>query len=68
MNGMPTSNLRNCTGYLPVPDRATVCGLVLEVSATFRMADLGPIAMGLNVTLTVQLAPDPREAPQVVAD
>jgi len=56
------------TGYLPVRDRSIVWGLVLALSATFKTADLGPVAAGLNVMLIVQLAPDPSEAPQVVAD
>jgi hypothetical protein len=41
---------------------------VLALSDTLKIADLGPVAAGLNVTLIVQLAPDPREAPQFVAD
>src|SRR6185436_6721761 len=48
----------------PVPERATVSGepLLLTVSVPVR----APAAAGVKVTLTVQLAPAPRLAPQVL--
>ena len=42
------------TGPVPVPLRATVCGLVGSESAMDNVAALAPIAVGLNATLTVQ--------------
>jgi len=44
------------------------CGLVVALSATLNVATRDPVAVGLNVTLTVQLAPAARDAPHVVAD
>jgi hypothetical protein len=41
--------------YLPVPDNVTAWGLVGSESFTFIVALLDPLALGLNVTLTVQL-------------
>jgi hypothetical protein len=40
----------------------------LALSDTFSIAVLVPVAAGLNVTLTVQLAPEFSVPPQVVAD
>jgi hypothetical protein len=58
---------------LPVPDRVAVCTAdtlepPLEVSETFRLADLGPVARGPNVTLIVQVPPGLSEELHVVAD
>jgi hypothetical protein len=52
----------------PVPERATVCGLLLAVSETDNVADLVPLAVGLNATETVQLADAARLAPQVLLE
>lgn len=41
----------------PVPVKATVCGLPVTLSATFRVAVRVPTAVGVNSTLIVQLAP-----------
>jgi hypothetical protein len=42
---------------VPVPDKATVCGLLLAVSVNVSVALRAPMAVGANVTETVQLAP-----------
>ena len=51
---------------VPVPERATLCGLPLTLSAIFRAAEAVPLAGGLKVTLMVQLAPAATELPQVL--
>ena len=53
---------------VPVPVRATVCGVPVALSATERLAVRAPVAAGLNSTETVQLAAAASEVPQVVAD
>jgi len=54
--------------HFPVPERLTVWGLVIALSATSSTAARAPFAVGLNVTLTVHFAPAAKVAPQVVAD
>lgn len=54
--------------YFPVPERLTICGLVMALSAMFSTATRVPVAVGLNMTLTVQLVPAARVEPQVEAD
>jgi len=44
----------------------TVCGLPKALSFTVRVALLGPLAAGVNVTLMVQLAPWGSELPQLL--
>ena len=51
---------------VPVPVRATVCGLPEALSVMKSEAVREPIALGLNVMLKVQLSPTARVAPQVV--
>ena len=51
---------------MPVPDNATVCGLVTALSATLSCATREPFATGVKVTLTVQLEPAVSVDPQVV--
>ena len=50
----------------PVPVRLTVCGLPLALSAMETAAVRVPAAVGLKVTLMMQLAVAARVAPQVV--
>ena len=50
----------------PVPDRATVRGLLLDVSETVSVPAREPDAVGLNVTLIVQLAEAARLLPHVL--
>jgi hypothetical protein len=54
------------TGETPVPLSETVCGVVGTELAIEIVADLAPIAVGLNLTLIVQLLPAARVVPQVV--
>ena len=54
------------TGAMPVPLRLTVCGLLVAVSVKLRVPVAGPVALGVNVTPTVQLAPPARLDPQVL--
>jgi len=49
-----------------MPDTATLCGLPPPSSLKSTDAVRGPAAVGLNVTLMVQLSPAPRLEPQVV--
>ena len=51
---------------VPVPERLTVCGLPLALSAMLTEAVRLPLAAGVNVTLIVQLAPPATELPQVL--
>ena len=53
--------------YEPVPDNETCCGLPLALSVNVKFALRAPVVVGLNVTLTVQLALAANELPQVVA-
>jgi hypothetical protein len=50
------------------PERDTACGLFDAESVNIRLADRAPFAEGVNVTLTVQLAPTARLVPQVLAE
>jgi len=50
---------------VPIPDRLTFCGLPEALSVTLSIAVRVPDAVGLNVTLMLQLAPAPSELPQV---
>ena len=49
-----------------MPETGTVCGLPPPLSATEIEALRLPVAVGVNVTEMEQLAPGPREVPQVV--
>jgi len=51
---------------VPVPERLTICGLPLTLSAILRAAVAAPLAEGLKVTLIVQLAPAATELPQLL--
>jgi hypothetical protein len=50
---------------VPVPLRGTFCGLPAALSVTLRAAERVPLAVGLKVTLILQLAPAAKELPQV---
>ena len=43
--------------HAPVPDKATVCGLLLALSVIERLPVLWPVAVGVNLTAIVQLEP-----------
>ena len=47
------------------PQRGTVCGLPAALSLTVKAAVRRPLAVGLNVTLMLQLAPAANELPHV---
>ena len=51
---------------VPVPERLTVWGLPVALSATLSVAARAPLAEGLKVTLIVQFAPAATELPQVL--
>jgi hypothetical protein len=53
-------------GLAPVPERTTVCGLPLALSATLTAAVKDPLADGVKVTLIVQLPPAVTLAPQLL--
>ena len=71
---VPTSWLANvrlagdspAAGAIPLPLRATVCGLPVALSATDRVPVRVPEAVGVKFTLMLQLAPAPRLAPQLL--
>jgi len=50
----------------PVPVRLTVCGLPAALSEMLTDAVRVPVAVGVNVTLIVQLPPAATELPQVL--
>ena len=50
----------------PVPLRLTVCGLLLALSVSLSVPVRFPVAVGVKVTLIVQLAPAATEPPQVL--
>jgi hypothetical protein len=52
-------------GARPVPVSIAVTGLTSSVLVTERVAEFTPVAVGPNVTLTVQLAPAAKVVPQV---
>src|ERR1039458_1740401 len=52
----------------PVPVRGTVCGLLVALSATERVAVMAPVAAGVNVTLMVHVAWAASDVPQVFAE
>jgi len=56
------------TGALPVPLRFTVCGLLTALSVKVSVPPAAPSADGVNVTLTVQLAPAAMPVPQVLPE
>ena len=49
----------------PIPLSVTVCGLPAALSVTLSAAVRVPLAVGLNVTLMLQLVPPANELPQV---
>lgn len=57
---------RCADGYVPVPDRLTVCGLAPPSSLTDKLAWRLPFAAGLKVTLMVQLPPAVTALPQLL--
>jgi hypothetical protein len=71
---VPTSWLANvrlagdsaAAGEIPLPLRATVCGLPLASSVTDRVPLRVPVAVGVKLTLILQLAPLPKLALQLL--
>jgi hypothetical protein len=53
------------TGTTPLPVSETVCGLLLALSVTVRVPVRVPVVVGMNVTLTLQAAPDATDVPHV---
>jgi hypothetical protein len=53
------------TGAVPVPERLTVCGLLLALSLTFMVAVRVPIAPGVKVTEILHQDFSARSPPQV---
>ena len=66
---MPTAPKYRLVGescaVVPIPARLTFCGLPAALSVTLSIAVRVPDALGLNVTLMLQLAPTASELPQV---
>jgi hypothetical protein len=56
----------NEIAVVPDPPNFTVWGLPPALSVKLRLADRTPVDKGVNVTVTVQLAPAARFDPQVV--
>ena len=64
---MPKERLvgfRVAIGLIPVPVRFTCCGLRPALSVMFMVAERFPLAVGVKVTLKVQLAPSATVVPQ----
>jgi hypothetical protein len=57
---------RLTAGPVPVPVRLTVCGLPVALSVMLTEAVRLPEAVGVNVTLIVQLPPAATELPHVL--
>jgi|SRR5450755_261119 len=57
--------LKSGLPLVPVPVRAAVCGELASLSATLRVAVAAAAAVGVKVTLIVQVAPTASVAPQV---
>src|SRR5437016_2908473 len=57
---------RLTAGAVPVPLSDTVCGLPVALSAIVTAPVRVPVAVGVNVTPMVQLAPAASDAPQVL--
>ena len=53
-------------GATPVPVRATVWGLPVALSVTVMVPGWLPVAVGVKVTVMVQLAPAATDVPQVL--
>ena len=58
--------VRLATGLVPVPVKLTCCGLVGSESAIRRVAVLLPLAVGVKVTLMLQLVPTANVVAQVL--
>ena len=50
----------------PVPVRLTICGLPCALSLTERIPLRVPEAVGVNITLMLQLEPDAKDAGQLL--
>jgi hypothetical protein len=53
-------------GATPVPARLTALGLPTALCAMLIAAPFAPVALGRNVTVTVQLAPTASAPPQLL--
>lgn len=53
---------------MPVPFRLAVCGLPIALSATLNVPVRAPVAVGVNTTLIVHFALEPRLAVHVVVE
>ena len=53
------------TGTTPFPVNETICGLLLALSLMVKVPVREPSVVGVNVTLTAQLAPAASELPHV---
>src|SRR6267154_4670452 len=51
--------------YFPIPVKLTTCGLFASTSVLLMLPGRVPLAIGVNVTLTVQLPPAAKLTPQV---
>ena len=65
MATVPKLKLGESLAVVPLPLSDTCCGLPAALSVTLRDALRVPLAVGLKVTLIVQLAPTANELPQV---
>jgi hypothetical protein len=63
---LPEAMLSASEGFPPVPESATFCGLSGASSVIVRVPVRLPAAVGVKVTLTVQLAPQPSDVPQLL--
>jgi hypothetical protein len=54
-------------GVAPVPDRGTICGLVIALCVRISCPVLVPATVGVNVTVIVQVAPAASVVPHPLA-
>lgn len=67
---MPKARLvgeKETAGAVPVPESAEVCGLPAALSATLKVAEREPVAVGVNVTVIVQEIPFVSDEPHELA-
>ena len=59
------AGVRLTAGAIPVPVRLADCGLLVALSVTVNVPPCVPVAVGVNVTLMVQLEPAATPEPQL---
>lgn len=66
MEAVPEDGVSEKLGATPVPFTATACGLSIALSVKTSEARSAPLKDGINITLTLQVAPAARVVPQLL--